>query len=115
MFEIGKILYNELSYIPVEDFSIVTDDIYCICEEYEKLDCSKEELVVKEFGKKQNINLIFFVEKQEKKVEVFVNGELRGFQKLENIQNLSSFLALVYNNPKIGNVDAINILFINKE
>ena len=118
MFEIKKIVCTHAShrttYAQAENYSIKTDDISKICEEYEKLNY-EEELVVKEFGEDQNMDLIFFVGNNEKFVELLLNNEIYGVQKIGNIQNLLNFLTLIYENPKIGSIDACKILLTSKE
>ena len=118
MFEIKKIVCTHAShrttYAQAENYSIKTDDISKICEEYEKLNY-EEELIVKEFGKDQNMDLIFFVGNNEKFVELLLNNEIYGVQKIGNIQNLLNFLTLIYENPKIGSIDACKILLTSKE
>lgn len=118
MFEIKKIVCTHAShrttYAQAENYSIKTDDISKICEEYEKLNY-EEELVVKEFGKDQNMDLIFFVGNNEKFVELLLNNEIYGVQKIGNIQNLLNFLTLIYENPKIGSIDACKILLTSIE
>ena len=118
MFEIKKIVCTHAShrttYAPAENYSIKTNDISKICEEYEKLNY-EEELVVKDFGKDQNMDIIFFVGNNEKFIEILVNGEIYGVQKIDNIQNLLNFLTLIYENPKIGSIDACKILLTSKE
>ena len=118
MFEIKKIVCTHAShrttYAQAENYSIKTDDISKICEEYEKLNY-EEELVVKEFGKDQNMDLIFFVGNNEKFVELLLNNEIYGVQKIGNIQNLLNFLTLMYENPKIGSIDACKILLTSIE
>lgn len=118
MFEIKKIVCthapHRTTYAQAENYSIKTDDISKICEEYERLNY-EEELVVKEFGKDQNMDLIFFVGNNEKFVELLLNNEIYGVQKIGNIQNLLNFLTLIYENPKIGSIDACKILLTSKE
>ena len=118
MFEIKKIVCTHAlyrtTYAQVENYSIKTDDISKICEEYEKLNYD-EELVVKDFGKDQNMDIIFFVGNNEKFIELLLNNEIYGIQKIDNIQNLLNFLTLIYENPIIGNIDACKILLTSKE
>ena len=118
MFEIKKIVCTHAShrttYALAENCSIKTDDISKICEEYEKLNY-EEELVVEDFGKNQNMDIIFFVGNNEKFVELLLNNEIYGVQKIDNIQNLLNFLTLIYENPKIGSIDACKILLTSKE
>lgn len=118
MFKIKKIVCTHAlyrtTYAQVENYSIKTDDISKICEEYEKLNYD-EELVVKDFGKDQNMGIIFFVGNNEKFIEILVNNEIYGVQKIDNIQNLLNFLTLIYENPKIGSIDACKILLTSIE
>lgn len=74
-----------------------------------------EELVVKDFGKDQNMDIIFFVGNNERFIEILVNNEIYGVQKIDNIQNLLNFLTLIYENPKIGSIDACKTLLTSKE
>lgn len=111
MFHIVKEKLQGNTWARVADYLITSSDIQDICDEFAKLDFTSEELIVQNFGTKEDLALIFFLENLGYVcIEVYRNCALCGSKKISDIPDLYEFLNVLYAEQMIGGIKTFKFL-----
>lgn len=110
MFRIVKEKLQGNTWARVKDYLITSSDIQDICDEFAKLDFTFEELIVQNFGAKEDLALIFLDWAGNIRMEVYSGCALCGHKNILEVSDLYNFLSILYAEQKIGGIETFKFL-----